>query len=457
MNPRRAGRGRLGAIALLGLLAIASCSSDDRTSSPGPAVTFTTDSTSRSTAPGTTAAPPAGSPPGTGSPATGSPATGSPGTGSPATGVVPSMAVPGATTAAQSADVDPATIAVSSFATVTEPLGIAVRPGDVRLFVSTQPGLVVPIGPAGAVGAPVLDITALVTTGGEQGLLGLAFHPTEPLAYVDYTDKESGATHIDEFTVAADGTFDPASRRSVLIVDQPYANHNGGQLAFGPDGMLYIGLGDGGSADDPDRRALNVGDLLGKILRIDPRSSGGKPYTSPADNPFATVAGARPEVWSVGLRNPWRFSFDPATADLWIADVGQNEWEEIDVAWADQGGGRGVNFGWSAFEGSHRFNQDQAAAGATGPIFEYQHGDAGCSISGGARYRGSALPALAGWYVYGDYCAGEVRALRIDGRSAGKQVVLGNPGSVAAVAPGPDGELYVASVGSDTVFKIVAA
>ncbi len=355
-------------------------------------------------------------------------------------------------------------MAVTEFASVTKPLGIVVRPGDQRLFVVTQPGLVVPVGLDGVVGQPVLDMTALTAAGGERGLLGLAFHPTDPLAYVDYTDTD-GNTQIDEYKVATDAVLDPATRRTVLTIEQPYGNHNGGQLAFGPDGMLYIGMGDGGSANDPDRRALDVSDLLGKILRIDPRASAGLSYTSPPDNPFSGVRGARPEVWTVGMRNPWRFSFDPATGDLWVADVGQGEWEEIDVAWAEQGpaggsasgAGRGVNFGWSAFEGSHRFNEDQPSSGATGPIFEYEHGDAGCSISGGARYRGAGLAALAGWYVYGDYCSGEVRALRIDGRSAGPQVVLGRPGSVAAVAPGPDGELYVASVDDNKISKIVPA
>ena len=450
---RRRARSRLGAIVLVGAALVASCSSDDTEAQRGPSITFAVQGSATTDAPTSTLVT---SPTSSSSVTTGS-ATEPSATAAADTSTTSVTVAPPTTPApSPSPDIDPATVAVTPFATVGKPLGIALRPGDQRLFVVTQPGLVVPVGLDGAVGSPVLDITALTAASGEQGLLGLAFHPTDPLAYVDYTDG-GGNTHIDEFAVAADGTFDPATRRSVLTIAQPHANHNGGQLAFGPDGMLYIGMGDGGSANDPNRRALNVSDLLGKILRIDPRAAGDQPYTSPADNPFVGADGARPEVWTVGMRNPWRFSFDPATGDMWIADVGQGEWEEIDVAWADQGGGRGVNFGWSAFEGSHRFNEDQPVDGATGPIFEYEHGDAGCSVSGGARYRGSAIPTLVGWYVYGDYCSGEVRALRIDGRAAATQVVLGNPGSVAAVVAGPDGELYVTSVDGDAVSKVVAA
>ena len=170
------------------------------------------------------------------------------------------------------------------------------------------------------------------------------------------------------------------------------------------------------------------------------------PYTVPPDNPFVGVDGARPEIWSVGLRNPWRFSFDRQTGDLWIADVGQNKWEEVDVAWAADGTGRGVNFGWSAWEATHRFNHDQSPDGATPPIFEYAHGDAGCSISGGVRYRGTAIPALVGWYVYGDYCAGQVRALKIESNAVAGELVLGQVPNISAVTEAPDGELLVLSV-----------
>jgi glucose/arabinose dehydrogenase len=302
-------------------------------------------------------------------------------------------------------------------------------------------------------GAPVLDIQDLVSCCGEQGLLGMAFHPTDPLAYVDYTNTD-GDTVIAEFAVSADGVFDPASRRTVITIDQPYENHNGGKVVFGPDGMLYIGMGDGGSGGDPERRALALDQPLGKLLRIDPRSSGDQPYTVPADNPFVGVDGALPEIWSTGLRNPWRFGFDSATGDLWIADVGQGDWEEVDVAHASDGAGRGVNFGWSAFEGTHPYNSDQSTDGVTMPIFEYPHGDEGCSISGGAVYRGNSIPSLRGWYVFSDYCSGKVWALQEVPGAAPVVLELANGGSVSAVAAGPDGELYVLAYNSGSVLRI---
>ena len=232
--------------------------------------------------------------------------------------------------------------------------------------------------------------------------------------------------------------FDRDSLRTVLFVEQPYPNHNGGDLAFGPDGMLYIGLGDGGAGGDPERRALNMAELLGKMLRIDPSTpSGDLGYTIPADNPFVGTEGARGEIWSIGLRNPWRYSFDPETGDLWIADVGQGNIEEINVAPATDGmdAGRGSNFGWSAYEGSQRFNDDVTAENHSGPIFEYDHSGGRCSISGGVRARGEGAGPLAGWYVYADYCTGEVMAISVSGEGAGVTVspeaaVLANAGRV---------------------------
>ena len=216
--------------------------------------------------------------------------------------------------------------------------------------------------------------------------------------------------------------FDRDSLRTVLVVEQPYANHNGGDLAFGPDGMLYIGLGDGGAAAIRSAGPSNMAELLGKMLRIDPTTpSGDLGYTIPADNPFVGTEGARGEIWSIGLRNPWRYSFDPETGDLWIADVGQGSIEEINVAPATDGvdAGRGSNFGWSAFEGSQPFNDDVTAENHSGPIFEYDHSGGRCSISGGVRARGEGAGPLAGWYVYADYCTGEVMAIAVSGEGTG--------------------------------------
>jgi glucose/arabinose dehydrogenase len=319
-------------------------------------------------------------------------------------------------------------------------------------FVVSQTGTVTRLAPTGP--QVVLDISREISSGGERGLLGLAFSTDGTLGYLDATDRD-GDTVILEY--AFDGAaFDPASKRLVLRIDQPYSNHNGGQLRVGPDGMLYIGMGDGGSGGDPQRRALNKAELLGKLLRIDPTPSGDAEYTVPEDNPFVSDANARPEIYAIGLRNPWRYSFDLVTTDLWIADVGQGDWEEIDVAWADQGRGAGADFGWSAFEGTHPFNEDQQAPDAIAPIYEYSH-DTGCSISGGIRYRGAALANLYGWYVYSDYCSGEVYALEIrDDRTAGRQIVLADSlRGVSEIAQGPDGELFVLESGAGKVHALL--
>ena len=330
-------------------------------------------------------------------------------------------------------------------AEVPAPVDLAWRNDDPGLYVVGQDGTITRVeGSAGP--AVVLDISDLTTAGGEQGLLGLAFHPDGTKAYVNFTDND-GNTNVVEFAVDAAGGFDRESLRTVLVVEQPYANHNGGDLAFGPDGMLYVGLGDGGAGGDPERRALNLAEVLGKMLRIDPTTpSGDLGYTIPADNPFVGTEGARGEIWSIGLRNPWRYSFDPETGDLWIADVGQGSIEEINVAPATDGvdAGRGSNFGWSAFEGSQPFNDDVTAENHSGPIFEYSHSGGRCSISGGVRARGEGAGQLAGWYVYADYCTGEVMAIAVSGEGTDatvnpEPVVLANAGAVGVgggVGPG---------------------
>jgi glucose/arabinose dehydrogenase len=354
-------------------------------------------------------------------------------------------------------------VALTQFVSgLTAPVDLAWRNGDDALYVVQQSGTVVPVRD-GVVGAAVLDVSDRIAYGGEQGLLGLAFHPTKPLAYVNYTDTK-GNTNVVEFAVADDGTFDPASARTVIVVEQPFPNHNGGDVLFGPDGMLYIGMGDGGAANDPLRHGQDLGSLLGKVLRIDPTPSGDKGYTVPADNPFVGTDGAQPEIWSLGVRNPWRFSFDRENGDLWIADVGQDKFEEVDLVTAADGAGRGANFGWSAYEGTHRFNDDQVAADAIDPVIEYQHGDAGCSVSGGTVYRGTAIASMAGWYVYGDFCSGRVWAFQY-GTSAqfgatlanGDLIELGKVPAVSAIVDGPDGELYALAYNDGALVRLTAA
>ena len=329
-----------------------------------------------------------------------------------------------------------------------QPVDVVARAGDATAYVVEQPGRVVAV--TGQSNEPVLDITDLTEAGGERGLLGLAFHPTDALAYIHFTDL-SGDTVVAELSVdPTTGQFDRASFREVLTVDQPYTNHNGGRLAFGPDRLLYVGLGDGGSGGDPERNSLNLASRLGKILRIDPAEADGQPFTVPADNPFVDVAGADPTIWSFGLRNPWKFSFDGENGDLWIADVGQSEFEEINqsVATDRRDAGRGANFGWSAFEGFERFNADQPADDAVPPLFVYDHGGGRCSVSGGSVARGANAGALAGWYVFGDYCSGQIWALDPTAPPNEPRVVeIAQLSTLVAIAEGPDGELYAVSNG----------
>lgn len=338
------------------------------------------------------------------------------------------------------------TVTLTNLASASNPVDLAWREGDDALYIVQQGGVVLSL--VGDTATPVFDVSDLVVTGGEQGLLGLVFTPAGDVAYLDYTDV-SGDTQLVEVPVSADGVFDRDAMRTVMSIDQPEANHNGGDLAFGPDGMLYFGLGDGGGGGDPSRNAQNMSVLLGKILRIDPTPSGDLGYTVPADNPFVGVDETRPEIWASGLRNPWRWSFDADTGDLWIADVGQSAIEEIDFAPATDGlnAGRGLDFGWSAYEGTEVYNDDQSADDRTDPIYQYPH-DPRCSITGGERARGEGAGALSGWYVFSDYCTSEIYGLAVTGDGVnttveGDPVVLATGTRPAAIRSGPDGTLYV--------------
>ena len=282
----------------------------------------------------------------------------------------------------------------------------------------------------------VLDIRTATTGEGERGLLGLAFRRIVSRweGFINYTDV-SGNTVIARFDVADDGRFSMGGSptgTTILTITQPYSNHNGGAVVVGPDNMLYIGMGDGGSANDPQRRALDTSELLGKILRINPRTNG---YDIPSNNPYVGVSGAREEIWSIGLRNPWRFNFD-TYGNIWIADVGQNRWEEVSVGNGTTKipGGRGASFGWSAYEGLHRFNDDVASPNSIKPVFEYEHTGGACSISGSAIGTNTITPGRAGWYFFGDYCTGEVTAILTDGTSTvATESVAQNMGNITAV------------------------
>jgi glucose/arabinose dehydrogenase len=278
--------------------------------------------------------------------------------------------------------------------------------------------------------------------GSEQGLLGLAFHPRyseNGFFYVNYTDF-NGDTHISRFSVSAENPdlADPASEKLLIFVAQLFRNHNGGSVVFGPDGYLYLGLGDGGSGGDPQGNGQSTQTLLGKILRIDVDS--GDPYGIPADNPFAN-GGGLPEIWAFGLRNPWRFSFDSLTGDAYIADVGQNQWEEIDFLPA--GSSSGANFGWDYREGNHRFEGIYLGDDLIDPVAEYDHAQ-GCSVTGGYVYRGVNLPAWQGVYVYGDYCSGRVWALLRNADGAWQNASLFNTGtSISSFGVDEAGEIYL--------------
>jgi glucose/arabinose dehydrogenase len=310
-----------------------------------------------------------------------------------------------------------------------------------RLFIVEQPGTIRILEKGKLLKVPFLDIKERVLFEGEQGLLGLAFHPEYRLNgrfFVNYTRKDDGATVIAEYHRSEQANLAGREERILISIPQPYPNHNGGMIAFGPDGYLYIGMGDGGSGGDPQNRAQNKDELLGKLLRID--VSNLTPYGIPTDNPF--VRGKeRPEVFAMGLRNPWRFSFDRETGDLWLADVGQNKWEEVNVV------RKGGNYGWRVMEGFHCFNLPEPCGkeNFTSPLLEYDHQGGRCSITGGYVYRGSAIPALIGTYLYGDFCSGEIFSVRTGqgGQVKGEPGVLKTNAAISSFGEDENGEIYL--------------
>jgi glucose/arabinose dehydrogenase len=372
----------------------------------------------------------------------------------PAASISPSTVQSTTTTTAPPATTTPGPDLAAARVTLTEvasgldsPVAFATRADDDRLYIAEQSGRIRIADRGTVLEEPVLEID--VSGGNEQGLHGLVFSADGTKLYVDYTGP-NGDTRVDEYTMNGD-VADTATRREILAVDQPYANHNGGHVTFGPDGMLYVTLGDGGSGGDPEQRAQNLGVLLGKILRIDPKPSGEAQYTIPPDNPFAGQAGARTEIWMYGLRNPWRFSFDRETDDVWIGDVGQNAWEEIDFTTSAQASGS--NWGWDRREGTHEFD-GAPPAGARDPIFELSHGDGNCSVTGGYVYRGEAIPALRGAYVFADFCVGELLALVQHNGVLADQALLGvQAAGVTSFGEDANGELYVLSRGG-AVYRI---
>ncbi len=345
--------------------------------------------------------------------------------------------------------------------TFDAPLLVTAPPADRdRVMVVEQAGRIRVVRDGRTLDEPFLDIRSKVTSGGEQGLLGLAFAPdyaTSGRFYVYYTDRGSRQVVVEYRRGASDDRADAGSARAVLRMADPEGNHNGGHLAFGPDGLLYIGTGDGGGADDQHGRRGNAqdrGSLLGKLLRIDPRASGSRAYRVPAGNPFAGRAGMRGEIYAYGLRNPWRYSFDRRTGDITIGDVGQNQLEEVNFA--RRGRARGVNYGWRPWEGTRR-NFDEPAPGAVRPVITKRHSDGWCSITGGYVVRDPDIPALAGQYVYGDFCKGQLRRARLRAGRALDDSALKLPGVPNLSSFGEDarGRVYVTGL-DGPVYRIAA-
>ncbi|MGH2585412.1 MAG: PQQ-dependent sugar dehydrogenase [Dehalococcoidia bacterium] len=391
----------------------------------------------------------------------------------PATAVAPAPAAnasaPGSsTTASRTAQsYDP-----SAFRLVLEPVLSDLRSpvfvtsppdGSGRLFIVERGGTIRIAQDGRLLPQPFLDVSSIITAGGEQGLLGLAFHPRyqeNGTFFVSYTARGDGTRNtVARYRASGDpNRADPGSGTVLLAIDDFASNHNGGMLAFGPDGYLYVGTGDGGGGGDPQRNGQNLGALLGKLLRLD--VNGGEPYAVPTDNPFANRDGARPEIWAYGLRNPWRFSFDRATGDLWIADVGQSSpgYEEVNFQPAGSDGGE--NYGWNRMEGLHCYQPRSGCDenGITRPILEYEDRVTGeCSITGGYVYRGQQFPALTGAYIFGDYCSGRIWSLHQapDGTWV-RTELLDTDLSISSFGEDESGELYVADLDGGRVYHLTA-
>lgn len=362
--------------------------------------------------------------------------------------------------AAVSAQPEETDLVLTPVASLTDPMALVARPGtggsSGDLYVATREGQVWLMSADGDEPPEmVLDISAQTNPECEEGLLGIAFSPDGSLLYVSSTDLR-GDSLIVEYPMSGQWVQADASRE-VLSVAQPACNHNGGHIAFGPDGYLWFGLGDGGGRDDMFGHGQNLDSLLATMVRIDPAAAGNSDYSVPADNPFVD-GGGRAEIWAYGTRNPWRFSFDRDTGDLWIADVGQNTWEEIHVLPASAGWVPGANLGWPLFEGDERFSGTATPDDLGFPAYVYHHDD-GCSITGGHVYRGSAIPHLVGTYVFGDFCVGHIWGLRIDAQGAAIRTELGlSVPQVTLVSFGEDaaGELYILSF-DDTVYRLEPA
>ncbi len=334
--------------------------------------------------------------------------------------------------------------------------------GDERLFIVEQSGKIKILNPNGTINtAPFLNIESLTNGGGEQGLLGVAFHPdyaTNGFFFVNYTNN-NGDSRIVRYSVSGSNPdlADMSSALPILSQDQPFGNHNAGSLNFGPDGYLYIPFGDGGSGGDPMNNAQNPQTFLGKMLRID--VDGGVPYGIPTDNPFASDDETLDEIWAIGLRNTWKFSFDAETGDLWMADVGQNAWEEIDME--PSGSAGGLNYGWRCYEGMVNYDQSQCPGtipNITEPISVYNHNNGACSVTGGYVYRGSEFPEMYGRYYYTDYCNGQFRYIEINGGVVNEGTVIGGAQGFgwSSFGESSTNELYVANL-DGTIYRLAGA